>query len=116
VTVVGVAHAPHRRLDPRLPQALGGADREVLHTPVAVVHKLMRVRSGVQHLIEGIERQVAPWRPRHPPPDDPAGQRVDHERHVHEPRPGSHVGQVRHPQLVGSAGREVALDTISRTR
>ncbi len=38
--VVGVAYASYRRLDPPLPQALGVAGREVLRTPVAVVHKL----------------------------------------------------------------------------
>jgi len=66
--------------------------------------------------MEGIEPQVASQQPRHSPPDHPAGERFDHERHVHEPGPGSHVGQVRHPQLVGSAGRDVALDKIGRTR
>ncbi len=48
--------------------------------------------------------------------DDVVGKGVDDERRVHGPGSGRHVGQIRHPQLIGARRRELALDAIGGMR
>src|SRR5690606_4220542 len=49
------------------------------------------------------------------PPHDAPRKDVDHEGHIQPSLPGRHVSEIRHPQLVGAVGLELALDTIQRT-
>ena len=66
------------------------------------MHQPHRLTKGtlVECLLERIERQVAAQRVRCPPADNPSRERVDQERHVHEPAPRRDVGQVGDPKLV----------------
>ena len=47
-------------------------------------------------------------------PDDVAAEDVDHEGDVDPARVGLHVGEVRHPEPVGSVGHELAIDQVGR--
>jgi hypothetical protein len=80
----------------------------------------------VEGLVQGIEHELAPERTRRTPPDDAAGEPVDHERDIDEAAPRRHVRQVGDPQLVRgrrpdcrltrSCGREaVASGIVVRT-
>ena len=57
--VAGVAHASHRRHDAHLHEALGVAQREILHDPVAVMDEPFTGRTALMKgLFEGVEGQV----------------------------------------------------------
>jgi hypothetical protein len=47
------------------------------------------------------------------PANHHAGERVDDEGGVDEPRPGPHVGQIGNPQLVRTGRGEVPFDQVS---
>jgi hypothetical protein len=115
--VVGIPLATHRRLDPGLGQPLGVANRQVLHSAVAVVNRTLPFteRPVVERLLKGVRRKVAPQRARNAPSDDSPRVGVDHEGDVGEAAPGCDVGQVRDPQLVRPTRPEVPLDQIRRT-
>ena len=57
--VVRVADTAHRGLDTRLEESFRVTDREVLHAAIAVVDEPVALRSRLQSLLEGIQRQVA---------------------------------------------------------
>jgi hypothetical protein len=59
-----------------------------------------------------IEDEVGAHVARELPADDPAGVDVDDEGEEHEAFPAAQVGEVRHPQLIGSARGEVAIDAV----
>ena len=65
---------------------------------------------------EGVEDHVGAHVRGHPPADDHAGEGVDDEADVGDPRPGGHVGEVGHPECVRALGGEVALDQVGRAR
>ena len=65
-------------------------------------------------LFEGVQRQVAAKRPGCLPAHDAAAVGVGDEGHIHESRPGPHVGDVRDPQPVRGGRREPALDKVPR--
>ena len=108
--VVGVPDAADRSLDAGLGQPLGVADRQVLarrgRCGGSAPRLAWRACSACSSASSARSRAQ---RARHPPADDAAREDVDDERHVDEPRPGRHVGQVRHPQLVRPRRRELAL-------
>ena len=58
--VIRVPSAADRGLDARQRQALGVADRQVLHPAVAVMHQVLAcvVLAFTDRLLEGVERQV----------------------------------------------------------
>src|SRR5579859_2739825 len=99
-----------------LGEALGVADREVLHPAVAVVDEPCerRVATVPDGHLEGIEGQVGSERGADPPADDRPAEGVDDERAVDEPGPGPNVGQVGDPQAVGSRRAEDPLHEVSR--
>lgn len=68
----------------RLLETIRVADREVLHRPVAVVHKLLSVKVRVQRLIQGIKGQIALQQLRHMSAHHPSGERIDDERRVYK--------------------------------
>jgi hypothetical protein len=65
-----------------------------------------------ERLLEGIQGEVGAQRRRRPPPDNPAGEHVDHERDVHNAAPWRDVRDVRHPQRIRSIGGERALHEV----
>jgi hypothetical protein len=73
------------------------------------VETLMALPQGHLQRVQGeIGAQVGGGLPAH----DHAAVDVDDEGDVDEPRPGPHVGEVGHPQGVGTGGGEVALDQV----
>ena len=50
------------------------------------------------------------------PADDGAGEAVDHERDIHEPGPGTHIGEVRDPPVVRGRGGEVSVQQVRCSR
>ncbi len=103
--VVAVADAADRGLDAGLGEALGVADRDVLHAAVAVVDEAAALHGAavVQRLLQGIEDEAGMGRARYPPADDAPGEGVDDEGDVDEALPGRDVGEVRHPQQRSAA-------------
>ena len=79
-----------------------------------MVHEVRDVGAApvVDRLLKGIEHEVGRQRRRHPPPDDAPREDVDDERHVDEPAPRGHVGEVRDPELIGARRRELTLHQI----
>ena len=78
------------------------------------MHEVVCRRPRVERLLQGVEGQVAAQRARNPPANDRAGEHVDDEGDVDEPRPGGDVGQVRHPELVRALRPELALHQVWR--
>jgi hypothetical protein len=66
-----------------------------------------------QSHVQRVEDQAGP----HPgvglPAHDPAGEHVDHERHVDSARSGGHVGEVGHPQGIRAFSGEPAVDQVT---
>lgn len=65
-------------------------------------------------LLERVQCERAPQRPRDLPADDIPGKDVDHERHIAARAYGPHVGQIRQLELVGMLGREVSIHEVER--
>jgi hypothetical protein len=112
--VVRIPGASHGGLDAGFGQPLGVPNRQVLPPAIAVMHQPLRRldRARVERVLQRIEGQVTPERAGRAPAYDPAREHIDHERHVDKPAPGCHVGEVRHPQLIGACRRELARDQI----
>src|SRR6476660_3121002 len=53
-----------------------------------------------ERMLYGVENQVGGHRPGGPPAHDPATVSVDDKRHVDEPHPGRHIGEVGHPKPI----------------
>jgi hypothetical protein len=114
--VVRVTDAAHRRLDAGLCQAFGVTDRQILRSAVAVMDELSGAQPDVDCLLEGVESQIGPEGPRHPPADKGTGEDVDEECNVGEARPGRDVRDARDPELVRSARAKLAMNEIARPR
>ena len=54
--------------------------------------------------------------PGRPPTNDIAGEHIDDEGNLDEPRPCRHIGKIRDPYPVRSRGLELPVDPIERTR
>ena len=80
------------------------------------MHELINRRPGVEGLLERIEGEVAAQRAGHAPADDPPGKDIDDEGHIDEAAPGGDVGEVSHPQLVGTGRHELSVDEVRRAR
>jgi hypothetical protein len=50
------------------------------------------------------------------PADDRPGEEVDSEGDIDEPGPGGDIGEVGDPTVIGSRGRELAVQQVSGTR
>src|SRR5205807_6434028 len=85
--VIAVADAAHGGLDARFGQALGVANRHVLHSPVAMVNQAATPdRAAVsQSLLQGIQHEARLCRTTHPPADDAPGIGVDNKSDVTKP-------------------------------
>ena len=99
-------------------QAFAVANRQILRAAVAVMHQAILAKrlTLMQRLFEGIEHEASLRRARHPPADNAPGKDVDDERDIDEPRPGPHIGQIRHPDPVRCRRAEAALDDASPPR
>lgn len=100
--VVGIAHAAGRRFDTHFRAALAEGHAGVLATLVAMMNDLIRLAQLQRHVQRGphqVGRHAFANEPSHhtPAPD------IEHDGQVDEPRPGWHVGHVRHPQLARRA-------------
>ncbi len=80
------------------------------------MHQAVQVGVGAAlpdgHL-QGIQGQVGAQVGGQLPADQPARVAVDDEGGVAKPRPGPHIGQIRHPQGVGPGRRELPVDQVS---
>jgi hypothetical protein len=70
---------PNRGLDPAFGQSLAIADRQILGSPIVVVHQPVKIRAGVQRLLERIEHQGRFDRAGYAPAHDNARKHIDHE-------------------------------------
>lgn len=115
--VVAVTPAAHRGLYARLVQPFGVADADVLTAPVGMVRQGMGCwLAGIQRLLQRIQHEVRLHAAADPPAHDALGVHIHHEGHVQPALPGGDVGEVRYPQLVGTAGLEVPVDVVQRAR
>src|SRR5579863_2261488 len=116
--VVAVADAADRGDEARLDQALGVLDRDVLDAAIGVVDESAAADgpSIVQRLLQRVEDKARMGGARHPPADDPPGERVDDEGDIDEAGPGGDIGEVADPQRVRPRRLELALDLVERTR
>ncbi|EAA20200.1 hypothetical protein, partial [Plasmodium yoelii yoelii] len=116
--VIAVATASDGGLDPGLGQALGIADGDVLRASVAVVNQGIGAfrLPGVQGLLQCVQDEVGPHRMTDPPAHNAPGKHVNHEGHIQPALPGRDVGEVRHPQLIGTIHLELPVDPIQRAR
>ena len=80
------------------------------------MHELIDRQPGVEGLLERIEGKIGAQRARHTPPNDPPGKDINDEGRVDEAAPGGDVGEVGHPQLVGTRRHKLAVDQIRRPR
>jgi hypothetical protein len=84
--VEAVADGADRGHDPGFGEALGVADREVLHRGRCDGPARRRAWvPGMQRLLQGIEDEARLRGPRHTPADDPPGIGVDDEGDVAKP-------------------------------
>ena len=70
----------------------------------------------VERLLQGVEDEAGLGGAGHPPADDPAGERVDHEGHVDEALPRRDVGEIRHPQGIRTRRLELPVYLVGRAR
>ena len=114
--VVGVSLGPHRRDDGCLVKSLGVANPEILDAPVGMMDQAREVErvARVDRHLERVDGEVAAQRRRDLPADDGPAEHVGDERDVDPARVGLDVGEVRDPEAVGSAGRELAFDQVAR--
>jgi hypothetical protein len=106
-------HRAHGRADPGFPAAVTEGEGSILTAMIGMMDDLLRMTLQDSHL-QGIQDELGAQVDRHSPTDDPAAPGVHHDGQVQEPAPGTDVGDIRHPEFVGTAGREVALDQIGR--
>jgi hypothetical protein len=64
--------------------------------------------------LQRINDQVASQRRRHLAADDEPAEDVDHEGHVDKADMGLHIGEVGHPQTIGSVGHALAVHEVDR--
>jgi len=91
--VVGISDAADQGHQLCLRQALGVAHGEVLRAPVRVMHEhvLLRGTPGMDGLLQCIQHETRGRAAADLPADDPAGERVDDERHIDEACPAVDV-------------------------
>jgi hypothetical protein len=113
VPTLGAAPAVARRSVNAIDVYCLGAGVGVMHQAGQVVHAL--TAAGPDRHLEGVQDQIGAHRGVRAPAEDAAGMSVDDERHVHGAGPGSHVGEVGHPQPVRPVGGEPPVDQIRRS-
>ncbi len=117
--IEAVAHGADRREGAGIGEAARcngsrctGSRRRVVDKPV---DELVGLLAGPQGHLQRVEGQLGGHGGLGPPSDDATREHVGHERGEHRARPGRHVGEIDHPQLVGLRGGEVPVHQIRRS-
>ena len=79
--------------------------------PVGMMHDPFGPALSQRH-VQRPEHQFGAKMMGHRPSHHPAAEHVEHDRQIHEPRPGRHVGDVGHPDSVRPIGLELAFDPV----
>ena len=95
-----VSTRSNERFDARFGQALGIADRPVLHTWIGGANPPIRAEGTalVWSLLLCVEHEGRGRRGRHAPAYEPTGVPIDDEGDTDATPPDRDVGEVRHPQ------------------
>src|SRR5262252_617317 len=114
--VEAVPLGAHRTDGACLRQPVRVANGQVLHAPVGMVDEALELllASVPECHLQRVQGQLRVQRAGDPPAHDVAAEDVDNEGHVDEPGACPNVGQVSHPEPVGSRRRELAVDQIGR--
>ena len=64
--------------------------------------------------VEGVEHHLHVQGGRHRPADDPAAERIEHNRQIEEAAPRWNIRDIGHPQPIGLIRGEIAVDEIGR--
>jgi len=112
--VVAVADAADRRLHAGVGQALRVLQGQILHPPVAVVDQTATRKrpARMQGLVQSIKDQRCLGPSRDPPADDVPREGVDDKGHIDETGSRGHIGEICHPQGIGSRRLELAIDMV----
>jgi hypothetical protein len=65
-------------------------------------------------LVQGIEHEARGHRCRDAPAHDLAREDIDDKGHIDHSHPGRHIGEVRHPELIGGICGELPVDLVVR--
>src|SRR5471032_15261 len=116
--VVAVALTAHGRFNAGFRQAFTVADGDVLRAPVAVMNQcVVTLRlASVQRLFQGIQDEVGAHRTADAPGYDAPRKHINHKSHIDKALPGRDVGEVGHPELIGSLCLELTMDPVQRAR
>src|SRR5471032_1214067 len=116
--IIAVALTAHRGLNAGFCQALAVADGNILRAPVAMMNQgVVALRlAGVQRLFQGIQDEVGAHRTADAPGYDAPRKHINHKGHIDKALPGRDVGEVGHPELIGSLCLELAMDPVQRAR
>ncbi len=113
---VRAADAAHREPHARRRGAFAERDRGVLAASIGMVdHADGRLTLRDRHVAR-LLHQFGPHVGRHRPSHDPAAEHIEYDREIQKPRQGRDIRDVRHPELIGGVGREVALDQVGHRR
>lgn len=86
--------------------------------PVAIVDQAILATwpAARDRLLQGIQNEAYRGVGTDPTAHDTASEGIDLEGQVDEPRPGVDVSDVDHPQRIGPADAELAVDLVQRAR
>ena len=96
-----------------VPAPLAEGERGVLRALVGVMHDPIGAALCKRH-VQRPEHQFGAKMVGHRPSHHPAAEHIEHDRQIHEPRQGRHVGDVSHPDAVRRLGLELAFDPVRR--
>ncbi len=68
--------------------------------------------ANMDRLLQSIENEAGGSRRADLPANDPAGIGINHKSHIDEPCPSVDLGEVDHPQGIGPADAELAVDLV----
>src|SRR3990172_2721081 len=110
--VVRIADRAHRGHDVHLLAALAERVAGVLAAMIAVMHDRLRPTLRKRRVERG-EYQLGAQMGFHRPADHLARPYIEHHCEIQEAGPGRDVGDIRHPQLIGTVGLELAIDQVT---
>src|SRR6266536_3014282 len=111
--VVAVAYRAARGSDVHLSAALAEGKSGVLTPVIGMMNDIFRPPLIVSHL-ERVEDKRRLEVRCHRPADDASAEGIEHHGEIEKASPRRNVGDVGHPELVGSISGELPLDQITR--
>ena len=111
--VVGVSDRPHRGANACLSTSFAELDRGILRAMIRMVDHAARPPLPERH-VEGVEHHLHVQGGRHRPADDPAAERIEHDRQIEEAAPRWNIRDIGHLQPIGLIRGEIAVDEIGR--